>query len=388
LGKKRTFIYLAIGQLAALTFGFWAMDRFTTASSAQRSHAEADDHLGANHADGANTPASAETPPAHLDFAALGIAWLWIAALQTTFAYLLLAKMHGRDHEATVANIRQLMQRESDLVRTRNAVIFGLAKLAEYRDSDTGQHLERISLYSTCLANALRSLPEYQSQVTAAFVKNIGISSALHDIGKVAIDDAILCKAGRLTDKERNRMQDHAAIGAKCIQQIEYRLGKSNFLQMAREIAHCHHERWDGGGYPTGLAGTAIPLSARIVAIADVYDALASQRVYKNAYVHEKCVEIIRSEAGTHFDPNLVTVFLKLERQFASIARQHRDQEIAHGGDGADEPEEAADSRSTRRFELTDSNQSSDLPEAAPPTNRTTSGDQSPSDLESPAQCL
>ena len=131
----------------------------------------------------------------------------------------------------------RILHREKDLVRTRNAIIFGLAKLADYRDRETGQHLERIALYSTCLASALRSEPEYRDSVSASFVKLIGISSVLHDIGKVAIGDAILRKPGAFDAKERERMQQHVEVGAKCIREIEQRIGSCNFLAMAREIA-------------------------------------------------------------------------------------------------------------------------------------------------------
>ncbi len=195
------------------------------------------------------------------------------------------------------------LQRYGDLLRTRDAVIFGLAKLAESRDPDTGNHLERIAVYSTRLATVLRRNPRYRRHLTPAFVKLIGISSALHDIGKVGIEDSILLKPGQFEEQERLVMHMHAAIGGKCIREIESRLGRSNFLQMAREIAFCHHERWDGRGYPDGLAGEEIPLAARIVAVADVYDALATKRVYKAAFPHGKCVEMIRAEAGKQFDP-------------------------------------------------------------------------------------
>jgi response regulator RpfG family c-di-GMP phosphodiesterase len=148
----------------------------------------------------------------------------------------------------------------------------------------------------------------------------IGISSALHDIGKVGVEDSILLKPGKLTDVERFRIQIHTTLGGDCIRQIEQRLGNSNFLQMAREIAFFHHERWDGEGYPHKLKGEEIPLSARIVAIADTYDAMAVKRVYKEAYPHEVCVDRIRREAGQQFDPDLVEVFLAIEQQFRDIA--------------------------------------------------------------------
>ena len=208
-------------------------------------------------------------------------------------------------------------------MRTRDAVIFGLAQLADSRDPETGDHLERISIYSTRLASALRRHPQFDTRVTPAFVRLIGISSALHDIGKVGIEDQILRKAGKLTADEVTRMQHHAAIGGECLQEIEQRLGRSNFLQMAREIAFAHHERWDGTGYPKGLAGEEIPLSARIAAIVDVYDALSSKRVYKPRIPHEECVTIIRGQAGMHFDPDLVNVWLTIEPRFREIAAQY-----------------------------------------------------------------
>ena len=135
------------------------------------------------------------------------------------------------------------LERYSDLLRTRDAVIFGLARLAESRDPETGDHLERVALYATRLASALRRDPRYRGQLTSSFVKLIGISSALHDIGKVGVEDSILLKPGELEEAERRMMQLHAEIGGKCVCEIESRLGRSNFLQMAREIAFCHHER-------------------------------------------------------------------------------------------------------------------------------------------------
>jgi putative two-component system response regulator len=175
-------------------------------------------------------------------------------------------------------------------------------------------------LYSTRLANALRALPEYQSVVTPSFVRLLGISSVLHDIGKVGLEDNVLLKPGRLNAEERQRMQEHTLVAGDCLREIEQRLGASNFLQTAREIALYHHERWDGNGYPTGLSGDEIPLSARIVTVADVYDALSSKRVYKDAFPHDECVRLIREGAGTQFDPDLVRVFLSIEAEFAAIA--------------------------------------------------------------------
>lgn len=210
------------------------------------------------------------------------------------------------------------------MIRTRDAVIFGLAKLAESRDPDTGQHLERIAAYSTKLALAARRHPKYHDLVSLSFAQSIGVSSALHDIGKVGIPDHVLLKAGPLNEEETAIMRQHPRIGADCIEQIQRRLGESNFLHQAREIALYHHERWDGKGYPCGIHSEEIPLSARIVTIADVYDALTSRRVYKDPYPHAVSVEKIRQGSGTQFDPILVDVFLQIESQFEQIAKSLR----------------------------------------------------------------
>lgn len=250
---------------------------------------------------------------------------LWTCALLGTTAFMVLAKLHDdADKERKRSDTEALRQRQR-LVRSRDAIIFGLAKLAESRDPETGDHLDRIAVYSTTLAAALRRNPNYKNQITLGFVSRIEISSALHDIGKVGIEDRILRKPDSLSDEERSLMQTHTTIGGACLRGIELRLGSSNFLQMAREIAFSHHERWDGAGYPEGLKGTEIPLAARIVAIADVYDALSTKRVYKEAYSHDRCVATIRQEAGTQFDPDLVEAWLAVEARFGEIARHYRD---------------------------------------------------------------
>jgi putative two-component system response regulator len=182
-------------------------------------------------------------------------------------------------------------------------------------------HPSRINIrYAEKLARTASQHPEFSGLISAGLIEKIRPSAALHDIGKVGIEDSILQKPGRLTDDERRRMQAHTRISGECLLQIQQCLGDSNFLTLAHEIAVFHHERWDGSGYPSKLAGEAIPLSARIVAIADVYDALSARRVYKDAYAHERCVGIIRSEFGKHFDPRLVDVFLEVELKFAQVA--------------------------------------------------------------------
>lgn len=254
---------------------------------------------------------------------------VWIGGLQSIAAYLVLTRLLSESSRNQEQSQLRLLSREKDLVRTRNAVIFGLAKLAEYRDRETGQHLERIALFATCLATALRRDPRFREAVSSTFVKTIGISSVLHDIGKVGLPDSILRKEGPLTPLERKRMQSHTAIGAECIRQIEQRLGNCNFLQMARQIALGHHERWDGSGYPNGIAGGEIPLAARVVAIVDVYDALVSKRCYKEAMPQQQCVSMIVESAGSHLDPSLVEVFRRVEPQFWEIASRYADRKPA-----------------------------------------------------------
>jgi len=253
------------------------------------------------------------------------IAFAWTLGLQSAMAYLLLSRVQGEHSRRQSKSDEQSLHHTRDLLRTRDAVIFGLAKLSESRDPETGHHLERISLYSTRLAAALSRDPNYRKVITPSFVRLIGISSALHDIGKVGIEDSVLLKPGELTSEERFRMQLHAEVGADCIREIEKRLGRSNFLEMAREIAYSHHEHWDGNGYPAGVSGEHIPLAARIVAIADVYDALSVRRVYKAPIPHDDCVAIIREEAGRQFDPDVVRVFLEIAPQFAEIAQRFVD---------------------------------------------------------------
>ncbi|UCC32441.1 MAG: HD domain-containing protein [Phycisphaerales bacterium] len=250
---------------------------------------------------------------------------VWTCALLGIVVYVVLTRLHDEVDRERSRTATAALRRTQNLVRTRDAVIFGLAKLAESRDPDTGDHLERISVYSTTLASAARRHPKFRDELTPAFVRLIGISSALHDIGKVGLHDGILLKRGPLTTEERASMQIHTSIGGECLQEIEQRLGGSNFLQMAREIAFAHHENWDGTGYPQGLARTAIPLSARIVATADIYDALSSRRVYKDPLPHEECIAIIRGEAGKKLDPDLVELLLGVQSRIRSIALKYAD---------------------------------------------------------------
>ncbi len=285
--------------------------------------------------------------------AASALAFAWTIGLQSAIAYFMLARLQGEHLRRQSKSDEQSLHHTRDLLRTRDAVIFGLAKLAESRDPETGHHLERISLYSTRLAAAISRDPKYSRVVTPSFVRLIGISSALHDIGKVALEDSVLLKPGELTSAERFKMQLHVEVGAESIREIERRLGTSNFLEMAREIANSHHERWDGVGYPTGLAGKDIPLAARIVSIADVYDALSARRVYKEPFPHSECVEIIRREAGKQFDPELVRIFLDVAPQFEEIAQRFEDRWGTSQPDSGIHPDAQTARRLTREQEQT-----------------------------------
>jgi putative two-component system response regulator len=192
------------------------------------------------------------------------------------------------------------------------ATIFAIARLAESRDGETGRHLERIQILCRLLAAGLSEQPKYKATVNSAWIRNIVHASPLHDIGKVAIPDRILLKPGPLTLEERAIMETHAALGAQTLSAVRDRYPDNEFIEMGIEVTRWHHERWDGGGYPDGLAGEEIPLSARILAVADCYDGIRSRRRYKPAIPHEETRQMILRESGGHFDPVATAVFEKL----------------------------------------------------------------------------
>ena len=197
--------------------------------------------------------------------------------------------------------------------------IVSLAKLAEYRDIETGQHLERIMKYTELLARELSLTDEYRDYISEDYIVDLVNSCPLHDIGKVGIPDIILHKPARLNPEEFEIIKRHSVIGGDTIAEAEKKVRGRSYLNLGKEIAYYHHERWDGTGYPQGLRGKDIPLSARIVAVSDVYDALISKRPYKEAYPHETAVGIIQESSGSHFDSAVVDAFMKLEGEFASL---------------------------------------------------------------------
>lgn len=218
---------------------------------------------------------------------------------------------------------KELVEKEMTYQNARTAAILGLAKIAEYRDYDTGMHLERIQEFSKMLATGLSEHENYKNYLSDHYIQDLYISSLLHDIGKVGIPDSILLKPGKLSDAEFNIMKHHVKLGGQTLTLMDQKVNQQSFLTLAKEIAFFHHEKWDGTGYAQGLKGHDIPLSARIVAIVDVYDALTSERVYKDAFSHEKAIEIIIDSKGKHFDPLLVDIFLSMEKDVKIIKEEY-----------------------------------------------------------------
>jgi response regulator RpfG family c-di-GMP phosphodiesterase len=216
------------------------------------------------------------------------------------------------------------MRLVGELSRSRDAVIRGMALLAEIRDPHIGGHLNRICAYSGYLAAQLAGRMGYH-EVTREFVDVISRAAALHDVGKVGIPDAILLKPGKLTSDEYDVMKTHTVTGADLLRGLMHEFGEYALITMGAEVAMCHHEWWDGSGYPRGLAGREIPLAARVVAIADVYDALTSRRCYKDAWSPEETFAALRTKAGTHFDPDLVDVFLARPSELERIRNRYPD---------------------------------------------------------------
>ncbi len=213
-------------------------------------------------------------------------------------------------------------------LESRDMTIFALAKLAESRDSETGEHLERMREYCRILAEELSTHPRYREIVDGEYVAQMYLTSPLHDIGKVGIPDSILLKPGKLTSKEFEIMKEHALIGGRTLQSVAEQHPEASYLRMARDIALTHHERVDGGGYPVGLRGESIPLCGRIAALADVYDALTSKRVYKDAYDHAIAKEIILSERHQHFDSDIVDAFISREEDFLSVSQRYQSEVV------------------------------------------------------------
>ena len=222
----------------------------------------------------------------------------------------------------------EVKRRTHEVQVVQDVTIMAMASLAETRDNETGNHIRRTQNYVRALAEKLRDNPRFARYLADNTPEMLYKSAPLHDIGKVGIPDAILLKPGKLTPQEFEIMKTHTTLGRDAILAAEKLIGvEDTFLRLAREIAYSHQEKWDGSGYPQGLAGESIPISARLMALADVYDALISARVYKPAFPHEKAVEMIRTGRDKHFDPVMVDAFLEIEEEFRTIAAQFSDGE-------------------------------------------------------------
>jgi cyclic di-GMP phosphodiesterase len=227
--------------------------------------------------------------------------------------------------------LEQRVQARTEEIRyTQEVVINALTTLAETRDQETGLHIVRTQHYVKQLAEMVRHLPEYRQELNDEAIDAMFRTAPLHDVGKVGIPDSVLLKPGKLDEQEWVIMRSHAALGGDALQKAsQLSNGKKDgdcFLKYAQEIAYCHHEKWDGSGYPKGLSAEAIPISARLMAIADVYDALISKRCYKNAMTHEQALDIMREGKGQHFDPVMLDVFLEHSDTFLSIANKYKDE--------------------------------------------------------------
>ncbi|MFA5322247.1 MAG: CHASE2 domain-containing protein [Smithella sp.] len=220
---------------------------------------------------------------------------------------------------------KKMLSGMRELLLTQDITIESMANLAEYRDEETGGHIKRTRMYIRLLAEHIKQHDKYKHFLSNKNIDMLYKSAPLHDIGKVAIPDNILLKPDRLTEEEFEVMQTHTTIGRDVIESSVRKLGKNSFLTIAAEMAYSHHERWDSSGYPQGLKGEAIPISGRLMALADVYDALISKRVYKPPSSHVAAVDIIKKGRGTHFDPDMVDAFLEIHEQFRNIAREFAD---------------------------------------------------------------
>ncbi|MDD2652170.1 MAG: response regulator [Sulfurimonas sp.] len=223
----------------------------------------------------------------------------------------------------------EIKKRTKEILSIQDITILTLASLAETRDTDTGNHLKRTQRYIKILALKLREHPKFRDYLNDEEIETLFRSAPLHDIGKVGIADKILLKPAGLSDIEFEIMKTHTTLGKEAIEHAEEEAGvEAAFLKTAKEIAYCHHENYDGSGYPLGLSGDEIPISARLMALADVYDALTSRRVYKEAMSHEKARSIIVDGCGVKFDPKVVEAFLEIQEEFLLVSQKYADTDV------------------------------------------------------------
>lgn len=253
-----------------------------------------------------------------------------LLSLRQRFENLSLARQLATLNDGLELRVRerteQLQRKTKEVSQIRDVTIIAMGTLAETRDNETGNHLRRTQTYLRTLAIKLREHPRFRDFLTDDNIESLFKLAPLHDIGKVGIPDYILLKQGKLTTEEYEIMKTHPTLGGDALAAAEASLPEPNrFLHIGREIAAAHHEKWDGSGYPKGLRGDEIPISARLMALADVYDALICKRVYKKAFTHEEAVSFICAGRGTHFDPDIVDAFSEIRDEFDRIARKFQD---------------------------------------------------------------
>jgi len=220
---------------------------------------------------------------------------------------------------------QRVQERTRELALTQDITILSLASLAETRDNETGNHIRRTQSYVRILADHLLDTGAFPDELSPEINALLEKSAPLHDIGKVGVPDAVLLKPGKLDADEFEVIKTHPHLGMAALQSAEDVLGSTSFLRFAKEIVYSHHEKWDGTGYPQGLSGSGIPLSARLMAVADVYDALISRRVYKPPFTHDEAIELIVNGKGKHFDPTIVDAFVAVAGRFHETAERYKD---------------------------------------------------------------
>ena len=248
------------------------------------------------------------------------------ARVLTHISLLLARRSLANQNEVLEERVRE---RTEELNHTQNVTIASLASLAETRDNETGWHIKRSKAYVVILIESLKDNPNFGELKDREIEELIIKSAPLHDIGKIGVPDSILLKPGPLTHDEFEEMKKHTILGSEALLVAERELGSNSFLRIAAEMCRSHHEKWNGEGYPDGLSGRGIPLAGRLMAVADVYDALISSRVYKPPFSHADATTIILEGKGTHFDPDIIDAYEKVHRKFEQIATELADQETA-----------------------------------------------------------
>jgi putative two-component system response regulator len=238
--------------------------------------------------------------------------------------HLELQALRAELHAHNTSLLKMVKDQFQEIHAAQMTTIFALIKLSESRDDDTGKHIERVGSYAYVLTNAARLSTYFNCEINDQFELDIYHASAMHDIGKVGISDAILLKPGKLTAEEFDLIKTHTTIGFNTLEAITKNYPQNQMISLGAEVAYCHHEKWDGNGYPRGLKAEQIPLSARIVAIADVYDALRSKRPYKEPYDHDQTIKYIKEGSGTHFDPKLTEILATIDAEFNEIWLSHQ----------------------------------------------------------------